>query len=106
MINHHVSVYTRAGVMAHVQSTNGDQWPPDVVETHAAGAVVPLVRIDVELEPTNAEVVAGANGRPAPRRAADLFAKELEVVAGKVRYRPGKGSGGAISNRAVAVLPA
>ena len=106
MNNHRVSVYTRAGVIAHVQSTNGDQWPPDVVETDSAGAVVPMVRIDVELEPTNAEVIAGANGRPAPRSAGDLFRKELEVVAGKVRYRAGKGSGGAIVDRAVTERPA
>ena len=106
MNNHLVSVYTRGGVMAHVQSTNGDQGPPDVVETDAAGAVVPMVRIDVELEPTADEIADGVNGRPAQRRAGDLFRKELEVVAGKVRYRAGKGSGGAIRDRAVEALSA
>ncbi len=106
MNNHRVSVYTRAGVIAHVQSTNGDRWPPDVSETDANGMAIPLVRIDVELEPTAGEIAAGANDRPAPRNAGALFREELEVVVGKVRYRPGKGSGGAISDRAVAALPA
>ena len=105
MNNHLVSVYLRAGVVAHVQSTNGDEWPRDLMETDANGVAIPLVRIDVEIEPTNAEVVAGTNGRPAPRRAAVLFEKELEVVAGKVRYRVGGGGSGAIVDRVVPVLP-
>ncbi len=100
MNNHRVSVYTRAGVLAHVQSTNGDKWPGDLKETDANGVEIPLVRIDVELEPTNAEVVDSTNGRPAPRRAAVLIEKELEVVAGKVRYRAGEGAGGRIIDRA------
>jgi hypothetical protein len=106
MNNHHVSVYTRAGILSHVQSTNGDQWPPDLIETDSNGAIIPLVRFDVELAPTNAEVVAGVNGHPAPRSAAVLFHKELEVIAGKVRYREGKGAGGAIVRRAAVELPA
>ncbi len=106
MNNHRVSVYTLAGVMTHVQSTNGDLWPPDVTESLADGTPVPLTRIDVELEPTADEIAGGVNGRPAPRSAGDLFRKDLEVIAGKVRYRPGKGSGGAISDRTVAALPA
>ena len=106
MNNHRVSVYTRAGVIAHVQSTNGDRWPPDVSETDANGMAIPLVRIDVELEPTADEIAGGVNGRPAPRSAGNLFRKELEVSAGKVRYRAGEGAGGAIVNRAVAELPA
>jgi hypothetical protein len=102
---HKVSVYTRSGVLAHVQSTNGDEWPGGVTETDSAGVSIPLVRIDVELEPTAAEIARGANGRPASRRAAVLFKKELEVVAGKVRYRAGEGGGGAIVDRAAVVLP-
>lgn len=102
---HRVSVYTRAGVMAHVQSTNGDTWPHDLTERDAGGVVIPLVRIDVELEPTAAEIAAGTNGHPAPRRATVLFQKELEVAAGKVRYRAGEGAGGAIVDRAAVVLP-
>lgn len=102
---HRVSVYMRAGVLAHVQSTNGDAWPRDLTETDASGVEIPLVRIDVELEPTAAEVADGTNGRPAHRRAAALFHKELEVTAGKVRYRAGEGAGGAIRDRAVMDRP-
>ena len=101
---HLISVYTRAGVLAHVQSTNGDQWPPNVVETDSNGVVTPLVRIDVEVEPTAREIANSANSRLVPRSAAVLFTKELEVVAGKVRYRAGEGAGGAIVSRAVAEL--
>ena len=100
MNNHRVSVYTRAGVLAHVQSTNGDEWPRDLTERDSNGVVIPLDRIDVELEPTEAEVENGVNDRPTPRRAGVLFRKELEVVAGKVRYRAGEGAGGAIHDRA------
>ncbi len=106
MNNHLVSVYTRAGVMAHVQSTNGVRWPPDLIETDAGGVVTPLARIDVELEPTAREIVDGTNDHPAPRSASVLFAKELEVAVGRVRYRAGEGSGGAIVDRVVAALPA
>lgn len=93
---HLVSVYLRAGVMAHVQSTNGNVWPADVTETDALGAPVPLTRIDVKLEPTADEIANGVRDRPAPRKASVLFGKELEVVAGKVGYRAGEGAGGAI----------
>ncbi len=105
MMVHRVSVYTRAGVIAHVQSTNGDQWPPDLEERDGAGVVVPLVRIDVVLEPTAREIADGLNGHPALRSASDLFNKELEVAAGRIRYRAGEGSGGAIVDRVVAALP-
>ncbi len=105
MNNHRVSVYTRAGLLAHVQSTNGDEWPGDLTETDQDGANIPLIRFDVELDPTNAEVIAGANGRPAHRRATVLFEKELEVAAGKVRYRAGEGAGGAIRDRASVERP-
>ncbi len=102
---HRVSVYTKAGVIAHVQSTNGDEWLRDVVETDQNGVVVPLVRIDVELEATNAEVVNGTNGRPTHRSASVLFQKELEVVGGRVRYRVGEGEGRPIRDRAPVELP-
>ena len=102
---HRVSVYTKAGILAHVQSTNGDEWPGDVIETDKDGVQTPLVRIDVELEPTAAEIANGTPGQPASRRASVLFQKELEVVAGKVRYRAGEGAGGAIVDRARVELP-
>lgn len=104
MNQHKVSVYTKVGVLAHVTSTNGDTWPPDVTETDLGGLVVPLTRIDVILEPTAEEIAGGANGRPLPRNASVLFQKELEVSEGKVRYRAGEGSGGSIVSRAVAEL--
>ena len=102
---HRVSVYTRAGVLAHVQSTNGDEWPLDLVERKAGGGIIPLVRKDVELEPTADEIKDGTDGRPLHRRASVLFAKELEVVAGEVRYRAGEGAGGAINDRVAAEPP-
>lgn len=105
MRNHLVSVYLKAGAITHVQSTNGEPWPADVVEFDPAGVVVPLVRIDVELEPTAAEIANGEADHPAPRPASVLFGKELEVVAGKVRYRAGEGAGGTISDRVLVVLP-
>ena len=98
---HRVSVYLKqpGDVLAHVQSTNGDVWPRDVEERDAAGAVVPLTRIDVELEPTAAEIADGVDGRPVHRKAAVLFNEELEVVGGRVRYRAGRGAGGTIGDR-------
>ena len=96
---HRVSVYTKAGVVAHVQSTNGDEWPGDVVETDRNGVAIPLDRIDVELEPTEAEIASGSDGRPQHRRASVLFQKELEVVQGRVRYRAGQGQGRTIAIR-------
>ncbi len=96
---HRVSVYTHLGVLKHVQSTNSDEWPRDVVETDLNGVVLPLVRIDVELEATAQEVRDGVNARPQHRRASRLFQKELEVVGGRVRYRAGEGDGGAINDR-------
>lgn len=107
MNNHLVSLYLKqpGDVLAHVQSTNGDVWPRDVVEMDENSVVVPLTRIDVELEPTNAEVVGGTDGHPMHRKASVLFREELEVVAGRVRYRAGKGQGGAISDRVPDVAP-
>jgi len=104
---HRVSLYLKqpGDVLAHVQSTNGDAWPRDVEERDAAGAVVPLTRIDVELEPTAAEIAAGTKGRPQHRKASVLFREELEMVAGKVRYRAGRGEGGAIRDRVPVALP-
>lgn len=96
---HRVSVYTDAGVLKHVQSTTGDEWPRDVVETDLNGDIVPLVRVDVELEATAAEIRDGTNLRPKHRKASVLFQRELEVVGGRVRYRAGEGDGGAIRDR-------
>jgi hypothetical protein len=64
-----------------------------------------MVRIDVELEPTAEEIANGLEDQPAPRSASVLFHKELEVVAGRVRYRAGEGSGGAIIDRGAVVAP-
>lgn len=102
---HRVSVYLKAGVLAHVQSTNSDLWPLDVQEFDVVGAEIPLVRIDVELEPTEAEIAEGVNGRPVHRKASVLFRQELEVVGGRVRYRPGEGQGRGIGDRVPVVLP-
>lgn len=102
---HRVSVYTKAGVLAHVQSTNSDLWPRDVEERDAAGVVVPLTRTDVELEPTAAEIADGVSGRPVHRKASVLFQQELEMVGGRIRYRAGKGAGGAINDRVPDVAP-
>lgn len=96
---HRVSVYTKAGVLAHVQSTNSDEWPRDVIEMDENSVVVPLIRIDVELEPTAVEIADGVNGRPAHRKASVLFREELEIVGGRVRYRAGRGAGGSIGDR-------
>ena len=102
---HRVSVYVKAGAIAHVQSTNSDVWPRDVEERDAAGALVPLTRIDVELEPTAAEIAEGTKGRPEHRKASVLFNEELEIVGGRVRYRAGRGAGGAISDRVPDAAP-
>lgn len=105
-MNYHlVSVYTRAGVLAHVSSTNGDLWPGAIVEHDSFGVVIPLVRIDVKLEPTAAEAGDVLNPQSKPRSASVLFKKELEVIAGKVSYRAGEGSGGAIIDRGAASPP-
>ena len=105
MMEHHVSVYLNGGVIAHVQSTNGDGWPRDVKEFDANGFEIPLVRIDAVLEPTAAEIEKGSNGHPAPRPASVLFQKELRVVAGKISYRAGEGAGGAIGDRVPVEIP-
>lgn len=100
MKNHLVSVYVRPdNTIGHVQSTNGDEWLGDVTERGEDGVAHPLTRMDVELEPTAAEIRDSVNGRPKHRRAGVLFREELEIVAGKVRYRAGKGEGGAINDR-------
>jgi hypothetical protein len=87
---HRVVVYLRAdNTLAHVQSTNGSEWPGLLVERDKDQAVVPLRRIELEIEPTNAEVVAGTNGRPAHRKASALYNDELEYDAqgDQIRYR-------------------
>ncbi len=102
---HRVSVYTKAGLVAHVQSTNGDEWPSDVVETDRNGVILPLDRIDVELEPTVTEIENSTHGRPQHRRASVLFQEELEVVGGRVRYREGRGQGRFIRERDPVKIP-
>ena len=102
---HRVSVYTKAGVIAHVQSTNSDEWPHDVREFDLNGVETPLVRVDVELEPTPEEIAESTDGRPVHRKASVLFREELEIVGGRIRYRAGKGAGGAISDRVPDVAP-
>ena len=102
---HRVSVYTDAGVLAHVQSTNGPEWPNAVRAFDSSFVEIPLVRIDVEVEATAREVTDSTNGQPAPRKASRLFREQLEVVGGRVRYRPGEGDGGRISDRAIVVAP-
>lgn len=105
MMEHKVSAYTRAGVFAHVQSTNGPEWPRDVQEFDPNGIEVALVRIDAVLEPTAEEITNGENDQPVPRPASVLFQKELEIVGGRVRYRAGEGAGGAIDDRVPVALP-
>lgn len=105
-MNHLVSVYLKGGVIAHVQSTNGDEWPRDVKEFDENNVAIPLARVDVTLEPTAEEIAKAVNGRPKHRSAAVLFQEELELVAGKVRYRAGKGQGRAIRDRAAVAIPA
>ena len=98
---HRVVVYLAPGnVIAHVQSTNGDDWPRPITETDENGLDVPLTRIELELEPTPEEVAAGENGRPAHRSASVLFNTELEISGGKIRYRADSGQAGAITERA------
>lgn len=100
---HRVVVYLHADMkIAHVQSTNGPEWPGVVVETDALDAEVPLRRIDLELEPTIEEIAEGKNGQPRHRPAGVLFNDELEfdVLSDRVRYRPGQGQGRRIEPRA------
>ncbi len=97
---HRVVVNLRPGnVIAHVQSTNGDEWPRKITESDKNGVALPLTRILLELEATPEEVAAGSNGRPAGRAASVLFHSELEFAAGKIRYRAGSGQTGAITER-------
>lgn len=97
---HRVVVNMAPGnVIAHVQSTNGDEWPREITETDEDGNETPLVRIFLELEPTPEEIEAGENGRPAHRSASSLFNTELEISGGKIRYRADSGRTGAITVR-------
>ncbi len=97
---HRVVVNLRPGnVIAHVQSTNGDEWPRKIVETDKDGNEVPLTRILLELEATPEEVAAGKNDRPLGRAASVLYHSELEFSGGKIRYRAGSGQTGKITER-------
>lgn len=100
---HRVVVYLRAGVIAHVQSTNGPEWPRDVKELDIDGVEVPLRRIELELEATPEEIAEGESGQPRHRKASALFRDELEFDApsDRVRYRAGSGRDGKIELRAL-----
>lgn len=99
---HRVVVYLRAdNTLAHVQSTNGSEWPGLLVERDKDFVVVPLRRIELELEPTNAEVIDGTNGHPQHRKASALFNDELEydAIGDKIRYRADSGRAERITER-------
>lgn len=101
---HRVVVYLHADLsLAHVQSTNGSEWPGLVTEHDEFKVEIPLRRIELELEPTQAEIDGGENGQPRHRRAGVLLREELmfDALSDKVRYRPGKGEGGKIEPRDV-----
>lgn len=99
---HRVVVYLLADLsIAHVQSTNGSQWPGVVVAHDEFDVEIPMRRIELELEPTQAEIDEGKFGQPRHRTAGVLFNTELEfdALSDKVRYRSGKGQGGKIEPR-------
>ena len=99
---HRVVVYLHPDEsIAHVQSTNGPTWPGLVAETDAAGVEVPLRRIELELEPTQAEMDASVRGQPRHRNAGVLMRDELEydIPSAQVRYRSGRGLTGKIEPR-------
>ncbi len=105
---HRVVVYLRADQsLAHVQSTNGDEWPGLLEERDRDGVVLPLRRIELELEATPEEMDAGENGRPRHRKAAVLYRDELEydIPGHRIRYRAGSRQTGKITERAAGVLP-
>ncbi len=100
---HRVVVYLRADQsLAHVQSTNGDVWPGPLEERDRDGVVLPLRRIELELEATAEEMDAGENERPRHRKAAALFRDELEYDAGSdaIRYRASSRQRGRITKHA------
>ncbi len=98
---HRVVVYLRAGVLAHVQSTNGPKWPREITEQDLSGVVSPLRRIELEIDATPEEIAAGENDRPQHRTASDLFSKELEydALGDQIKYRAGAGRTGTIKER-------
>ncbi len=99
---HRVVVYLRPDrSLAHVQSTNGDQWPGLIEERDKAGNLQPLRRIELELEATPEEVAAAENERPRHRKASALFRDELEYDPGRdsIRYRPASGRRERIAER-------
>ncbi len=105
---HRVVVYLRPDQsLAHVQSTNGDVWPGALEERDPNGIVLPLRRIELELEATAEEMDAGENERPRHRKAAVLFRDELEYDAGSdaIRYRASSGQRGRITKHAAGATP-
>ena len=89
MMEHLVSAYIRANMIAHVQSTNGSVWLRDIEERDENQIIIPMRRVNLILAPTVEEIERGENGKPVHRKAAELFQKELEFTDGKVRYRIG-----------------
>lgn len=87
--------------MAHVQSTNGPEWPKMVRERDKDGVEVPLRRIELEIEATPEEIEQGTNGQPRHRKASILFHDELEydAQADQIRYRARAGQDGVIRER-------
>lgn len=99
---HRVVVYLHPDeTIAHVQSTNGPTWPGLVSETDDADVEVPLRRIELELEPTQAEIDDAEHGQPRHRNAGVLLRDELEydIPSAQVRYRSGRGLTGKIELR-------
>ncbi len=98
---HRVVVYLKSpgNVLAHVQSTNGDEWPRPIVEMDGSGVVVPMRRIELEIEATPEELAGGTTDHPQHRSAADLFRKELEYVGNQIQYKTGAGRTGTIKER-------
>lgn len=105
MNNHLVSVYLKAGVIAHVQSTNGPEWPRDVVEMDQNQNVIPLQRVDITIEPTPEEIAEAVHEQPRHRSASALFRDQLEFVGGVVRYRVGLNIPGKIASRIPDMAP-
>ena len=91
MSGHLVSIYIKDGVMAHVQSTNGDRWLADVQEwaPGPARVLIPLRRINLLIKPTIDEIAQGTGGNPLHRDAIQLLREELEFVEDSIIYREG-----------------
>lgn len=99
---HRVVIYLRAdNTLAHVQSTNGSEWPGELVERDKDLVVVPLRRVELELEATPEEIAEGVNGHPRHRKASALYNDELEYDApsDRIRYRADAGRAEKITPR-------